>query len=181
MTTITSATYIYERLDNDSAAISPAARDEEPKLRVPALFWAGVVVFAANLLVLSGIWLSPELRVNMYGEDAVHSRAAYVRPSPFTETVQLAKAANPKRPEKLRPVLFQEPPVDPTESAELLLPQGAQSSTAALAASSSLTVHRPEQPVGGERAYRAAESYPDLPRVTASLHTSRVAESVRVR
>ena len=181
MTTNPTETYTYERLDIELSAISPAAQDAEPQSRprTPGLLWAGGVLFAVNMLIVFCIWLSPELRVNMYGEDAEHS-SVYFRPSPLTETVQLAKAVKPKQPEKVRPVFYEEPQFDLMESADLLLPRSTQSTMAASAASSSLTVHRPEQPVSGERVHKVVESYSEFPRMTASLTTSRVTEPAHV-
>lgn len=166
MTINSTNTETYERLDHVSDSVSPADTNagQSPKQRIPNLFLAGTVLFAVNLLILFCIWLSPELRVTMYGEDSEFS-SAYFRPSPFTETVQTAKARKPKQAARVRPVLFEEPQLTEfSQSADLLLPRSTQPAAA------SLTVHRPEQPVSGQAVHSVVESYSEFPRVTASLN-----------
>lgn len=147
MTTNITTTYTYERLDTNLAAVPPAARDAESEsgLRIPPLMWAGGILFAVNLLILFCIWLSPELRVTMYGEDAGH-KSAFVRPSPLTETVQPAKTGTLKQPEKVRPA-DQEPQLDLTESAA-------------------------SYPLTGEPVRKLVEAYSAFPRMSASLTMS---------
>ena len=165
MTTTTTNTETYERLNTIEAG-SPAVMDaaQNSKQRIPKLFWAGVVLFAVNLLILFCIWLSPELRVNMYGEDS-ESISAYFRPSPFTEQVNPAKAQKPKQAAKLRPVFFEDPLMTEfSQSAELVLPRSTQTTAA------SVTANRPEQPVSGAEVHKVVESYSEFPRMTASLN-----------
>jgi hypothetical protein len=147
VTTNIATTYTYERLDTNLAAVPPAARDAEPesRLRIPLLIWAGGILFAVNLLILFCVWLSPELRVTMYGEDADH-RSAYVRPSPFTETAQLVTTGPLRQPEKVQPASYQEPQLDLTQSAA-------------------------SSPITGERVHQVVESYSDFPRMTARRAT----------
>jgi hypothetical protein len=172
VTITTDSTTTYERLDASVNAESPASVDSDPssKARFPVLFWAGAVLFAVNVLILFCMWLSPELKVTMYGVDADRV-SAYFRPSPFIETVQLAKARKSKQPERVRPVFYEESQIaDFTEAASLALPRSTPSLMATPAASSTLTVYRPEQPVSGERLTKIVDSYSDYPRVTASLN-----------
>ena len=166
MTKTTTKTETYERLDTDIESVSPAGTDAAhgSKQRMPNLFWAGAVLFAVNLLILFCIWLSPELRVNMYGEDS-ESMSAYFRPSPFTEQVNPAKAQKPKQAAKLRPVFYEDPSLmEFSQSAEMVLPRSTQT-TAAL-----LTSTRPEQPVSGAEVHRVVEAYSEFPRMTAALN-----------
>jgi hypothetical protein len=163
VTTTTTNTETYERLD---AELSNTPEDSESP-QLPSLFWAGVVLFAVNLLILFFIWLSPELRVNMYGEDAEYSAASF-RPSPFTETVELAKARKPKQAARVRPVFYEEPALTEfSQSAGLLLPRSSQVAAAIAAAD------RPEQTVTGAAVDKIVDSYSAFPRVTASLNTVR--------
>jgi hypothetical protein len=166
VTTTTTNTETYERLDTEFDSVSPAVGAAEKRsARIPNIFWAGVVLFAVNMLILFCIWLSPELRVNMYGEDGESSNA-YFRPSPFTEMVQLAKVQKPRQAAKVRPVFYEEPlPTEFSQSADLLLPRSTQSTA------TSLTASRPEQPVSGSEVDRVVDSYSAFPRVTASLNT----------
>ena len=164
VTTTTTNTETYERRDTEIDSNTPAGVESQ---RIPNLFWAGAVLFAVNLLILFFMWLTPELRVNMYGEDAEHS-SAWFRPSPFTETVQLAKAQKPKQAAKVRPVFEEESPLTEfSQSAELLLPRSSQVAAA-------IAANRPEQPVSGAEVDKVVESYSSFPRVTASLNTVHV-------
>ena len=167
MTTTTTNTETYERLNAEFDSVSPADTDagqNSPKQRIPNLFWAGLVLFAVNMLILFCIWLSPELRVNMYGEDG-ESSSAYFRPSPFTEVVSTAKARKPIQAAKVRPVFYEEPLLTEfSQSADLLLPRSTQPSAA------SLNVHRPEQPVSGGAVHKVVDSYSEFPRMTASAN-----------
>ena len=165
MTTTTTNTETYERLDTEFDTMSPAGISVERRSqRLPNLFWAGVVLFAVNMLILFCIWLSPELRVNMYGEDG-ESSSAYFRPSPFTEMVQLAQAPKPKQAAKVRPVFYEEPlPTEFSQSADLLLPRSTQTIAA------SVNANRSEQRVTGADVHKVVDSYSAFPRVTASLN-----------
>ena len=164
VTTTTTNTETYERRDTEIDSITPAGVESR---RFPNLFWAGAVLFAVNLLILLCIWLSPELSVSMYGEDADHSRAHF-RPSPLTETVQLTKVQKPKQAARLQPVFYEESPLtELSQSADLLLPRSSQ-------VAASIAANRPEQPVSGAEVEKIVESYSTFPRVTASLNTVRV-------
>ena len=163
MTTTTTNTETYERRDTQTDSNTPAGAESQ---RISNLFWAGAVLFAVNLLILFCMWLSPELRVNMYGEDAEHL-SAYFRPSPFIETVQLAKAQKPKQAARVRPVFYEESPLTEFQSADLLLPRSSQVAAA-------IAANRPEQPVSGAEVDKVVESYSTFPRVTASLNTVHV-------
>jgi hypothetical protein len=169
MTITTTASETYEqRLDNAvevanelepgtaTASVSPAS--------VPKLFWASVSLFAVNVLVLSGIALSPELRVTVYGED----RPGYIsddsKPSPFTEVVDTAKPRKVKLAQRVTPVLYQEPVMaDPSLApTELAVPRASQ-----VAAASTVSTAPSSATLRGDAVYRAAESYGDFRRVTA--------------
>jgi hypothetical protein len=169
VTTTTTKTETYERLDTEFESVSPAGGAvEKDSQRIPNIFWAGVVLFAVNMLILFCIWLSPELRVNMYGEDG-ESQNAYFRPSPFTEVVQLAKIQKPKQAAKVRPVFYEEPlPTEFSQSADLLLPRSTLTNAA------SIDANRIEQPVSGADVHKVVDSYSAFPRVTASLNYGHV-------
>ena len=129
----------------------------QPEDKLPPLFWAALILFVANLLVLLGIWLSPELRVGIYGEDEGVLTGSYIKPSPFTERVEMATVRKPRRPEKVRPVLYQATEI--VEAASLTQP----------------TVTAPDPDQGSPDAQHVVERYSDFPRMTASA-----ARSVRV-
>ena len=122
----------------------------------PVLFWAAVILFVVNLLVLFGIWISPQLRVSMYGEEEGALAGTYARPSPFTERVSLSVSAKPRQPEKVRPVLYQEP--ESAINAELALPR-----TTMRAAM--------ERSVSTRNVDHIVQSYSEYPRMSASLNT----------
>lgn len=144
--------------DNTITSERPAERSGSTNTaqlaQLPVLFWAVVILFVVNLLVLFGIWISPELRVSMYGQDEGALAGSYAKPSPWTtEAVTTAAFGKPRQPEKVHPVLYQEP--QPVEAADLYLP-------------------RTTMPVASERTARAGdtdrivESYSEFPRMTAS-------------
>ena len=142
VTTTYETTTTSEHSAGNSAATAPK--------EFPALFWAAVILFVVNLLVLFAIWVSPDLRVSMYGENEGSLAGAYVKPSPFTEQVVVTAANKVRRPEKVRPAFYQGP--QPDEAAELDLP-------------------RTTMPVSAEQnisSQRAVESYAEFPRMTAS-------------
>jgi hypothetical protein len=179
VTTSTTTTTIYERLDTDVSADSLAGQDSESKFRLPALFWAVAILSAVNVLILFCIWLSPELRVNMYGEERSHT-SAYFRPSPFTERVPLKVATKAKQPDKVRPVFYQEPEYQFTETADLLLPRSTVKAMAAATVTASHALYETGGSPAPERVHKIVDSYSDFPRMTASLATSRVTEPAHV-
>ena len=116
MTTTIEDTITSER-PTDGSELTASAQ----QARFPVLFWAAVILFVVNLLVLVGIWLSPELRVGFYGIESGKLSGSYTRPSPFDEQVTMSASRKVKQPEKVRPVLYQEP--QSMEAAELDLPR----------------------------------------------------------
>jgi hypothetical protein len=131
---------------------SPAAAEPSTFSK---LFWAGAILFAVNVLVAIGIWLSPGLRVNMYGEEKEHLTAAY-KPSPFTEVVSTKPVRKPRLAAKLRPVVVQTPPEEQVVAATY---------------------------ASGNDVDRLLDSYSEMPRLSAALtpavHTSTVEVSPR--
>jgi len=105
---------------NDVHSHDMPLRDETRSSSLPGLFWAGSILFAANVAVLLGICISPELKVNMYGEVPEGTAAsAAVKPSPFTERVQMITAKAPKQATRLRPTAFVEPAVPDSAYAQI--------------------------------------------------------------
>jgi hypothetical protein len=108
-------TITYER----PAETSPATQvGSAPSFRLPALFWAGCVVSAANVLILLVVWFSPRLQVTMYGEDT-GTTPAYYRPSPFAEPVQSLAASRLRSAPKVRPVVLEQPQASAHDTWEL--------------------------------------------------------------
>lgn len=73
--------------------------------RCPKLFWAAAATFSANLLIAAGFFLSPELRVTMYGEEPDQHRTWTVKPSPFTEVIDPKPVKKVRRAERITPVV----------------------------------------------------------------------------
>jgi hypothetical protein len=169
-------TTTYERPDDVQ---TPAAADGT-EATCPALFRAGAILFSVNLLILMGIWLSPELRVGMYGEET-ESNHSYYKPSAFTEVVDTTPARQVRAAARVRPVLFQDPAAaEFVESAEFILPRstsdpaGTPQPATTAGAAGQMPVSYPSmeraQPVTGAALDRVVSSYSDFPRVTASIH-----------
>jgi hypothetical protein len=74
-----------------------------------ALFWAGILLFLANLTAVFGNWSGAPMQVGMYGAIAETSHH-FQRPSPFTERVETNVSRKVKAPVKLVPVAFQQDP-----------------------------------------------------------------------
>lgn len=171
ITTIASETYEQQQqLDPATAhdfVEEPVAESKCSPISCPKLFWAGLGVFAANLAVLFGVVLSPELRVGVYGDETPAAYAASVdKPSPFTPVVEEGKPRKVKLAERVHPVLYQEPVMADNSAAaptELSIPRASQAaaSMAVYSAPSSGTVT-------GNAVYRQVESYGDFRRVTAA-------------
>jgi hypothetical protein len=168
-------TTTYERPDE----VEDPAQDRS-QIPCSTILWAAAALFTVNVLILAAIWLSPELRVGVYGAETESSHSFY-KPSPFTEVVETAPAKPVRAAAKVRPVLYQDP--EPTafpESAEFVLPGSAFSSAGAPqpAAASAAASYTPvsssaverAQPVTGAALDRMVESYSAYPRVTASLN-----------
>ena len=72
--------------------------------QLPKLLWAGTILFSANLIIASSIFISPEIDVDIYGEAASGVLSAGSKTSPFV-------AEQPKKPRaarvavKLRPIV----------------------------------------------------------------------------
>jgi hypothetical protein len=85
---------------------------------LPKLVWVGTALFCANLLIGTGVLVTPGIATDVYGKE-VHS--AYVtssKPSPFTETVDVAKH-KVQLAAKIRPVSFVPGPQELTEPAPM--------------------------------------------------------------
>ena len=92
VTTATS-TIGYERLsDHPDTAVTVADTTDQPEAprSLLTLFWAGIALFAVNLVLLFCGWMTPELRVNMYGAELLSPGGRADRPSPFAEVVPAA-------------------------------------------------------------------------------------------
>jgi hypothetical protein len=149
-------TTTYEPTTNSQRPTDGSGFTESPeKAEFPALFWAAVILFVVNLIVLAGIWLSPDLRVSLYGQDEGTLAGSYAKPSAFTERVEVATARKVRQPEKMRPVFSQVP---------------------AAAEESALSTPGTVIPVssnGTLDAQRVVETYSNFPRMTASAaHTT---------
>lgn len=110
MTTTITGSNGYERLEAEPGALAATAdADQQVISRLPAIFWAGVILFAANAAILLFVWFSPNLQVGMYGEES-DGAVSLNKPSPFIEeNVQVARAHKVKAPEKVVPVSFENP------------------------------------------------------------------------
>ena len=88
---------------------SKTATDELISItRLPKLAWASLALLTINLFIGTGIALTPSLQLDLYGHEVRSVRAASLKPSPFTEVVDVRKkkvhvAA------KVRPVLAETP------------------------------------------------------------------------
>ncbi len=161
ITTTASETYDQQRLD--PAAESAVESSPCGPLSCPKLFWAGAALFAANLFVVGGILLSPDLRVGLYGAELPSARTVSVdKPSPFTQVVDTEKPRKVKLAQRVTPVLYQEPVAAEMAPAELNIPRASQAVAATTVSTSpSSTTLR------GEAVYRQVESYGEFRRVTA--------------
>lgn len=114
MTTTFDETITSER-PTDGSGLTKAVEPRD----FPVLFWAAVILFVANLLVLFGIWISPDIRVGFYGQDEGLLAGSYAKPSPFMEKVKTVRRVA-RKPEKVRPIFYEEP--EPVVAAEVFLP-----------------------------------------------------------
>lgn len=122
----------------ESTEMPVAAEVEEARNRTrirkfPKLFWAGSIIFAMNVAVGVGVAFSPNLAVNMYGEEG-HTAFAVSRPSPFTEVVSTAPVRI--RPAaKVQPVLVEQQAAvsqEDTQPGTINLPRTSESATASI-------------------------------------------------
>ena len=167
-TTLTgSNNYEQSQLGSGSSVTAPEA--DGHTFRLPLLFWAGVILFTVNALLILAIWLSPEMRVGMYGEQSDEA-VSLAKPSPFHAEVQVAQVRKPRAPEKVRPVLVEEQPAEFIEAAMALdIPR----STSNLPRTSLQMARQTPSAV------QVAESAADFPRMTASLMRTSAEQIVR--
>src|SRR4051794_13523686 len=118
----------YGRSRETRQEFRPTAETEQNGLSIsdlPKLFWAGVALLTVNLGIVAAISISPELNVSMYGEVQPVVSSVY-KPSPFTEVVETNTSAKVRPPEKVRPIIEETAPADPTH-AQLEIPRSTQS------------------------------------------------------
>lgn len=169
MTITTTASETYEQRLDPAAEV---ANNLEPGVEtasassasLPKLFWAGISLFAMNIVVLGGIALSPELRVSVYGEDLPGHSISVDKPSPFTEVVDTAKPRKVKLAQRVTPILHQEPVMDDASLSptELAVPRASQ-----VTAASTVSSAPSAKTITGDEVYRQVESYGNFRRVTA--------------
>jgi hypothetical protein len=163
MTITTSASDVYEQKDD--------AVVDRRTVSVPKLAVLGLSLFAANIAVLGGFAMSPELKVGVYGDDSPTAyNVSADKPSPFTLVVDTNdKPRKARVAERVRPVLQQDPVMayENTNAAaqpvDLTIPRASQQA----AAMTTYTAPSSRTTVSGDAAYRKAESYGDFRRVTA--------------
>jgi hypothetical protein len=148
----------------DAPPTEPALA-ESPKIelrQLPALCWATAVLFGLNLMIACGVAISPELKVDMYGEaDDDTTLIADIKPSAFVEPP--ARPRPVRRAERLRPIV--QPVFSPEE--EVL---------AGLMASPVPVVSQTERYVSGDKVYEVIEGQSPFTRQTASLSPRRQAD-----
>ena len=76
--------------------------------QLPKLAWASLALLSMNLVVGTGITLTPSVQLDMYGHEVRSFRAASLKPSPFTEVVDIRKK-KVQMAVKARPVLAETP------------------------------------------------------------------------
>ena len=84
--------------------------------QLPKLVWASVALFSINLVIGTGIMLTPSVKLDLYGHEVQSVRAASSKPSPFTEVIDNRKK-KVQVATKVRPVVTEAP-----ETYELDLP-----------------------------------------------------------
>ena len=130
--------------------------------QLPKLVWACGALFSVNLLIAGAIAISPELRVDMYGEavdPASEFALAGARPSPFVEPASL-KPRPVRTAERLRPIVE----IDPEVQAAVMMELPARTVTAALPVRAANVAY-----VSGEKVHDVVEKQSDYPRLTASV------------
>lgn len=73
--------------------------------RLPNLLWASLGVFLANVAVLAGILMVPELKI-MSGSQSEY-RSSDTKPSPFAETAASTRVRKAKAAVRMQPVLLE--------------------------------------------------------------------------
>jgi hypothetical protein len=84
-------------------------------VEMPKPLWLGVLLFAVNIVVGSGLMAAPELDTDLFGREVRSVHAAALKPSPFTERADIGKT-EVKSAAKLRPIVYDqvvtmEPPI----------------------------------------------------------------------
>jgi hypothetical protein len=91
----------------------PVRADEEriPLSALPKLVWAGGALFAMNLLIGMGMFMTSNLEIDPFGKEVQSYDAASSKISPFTETVD-TKKRKVRTAAKLTPATFVPAPQD---------------------------------------------------------------------
>jgi hypothetical protein len=174
ITTLASETYnVQQKRAVDALEFSEPVREPAVEsidcspISCPKLFWAGAALFAANLAVLFGVVLSPELRVGLYGAErpGAYTVTSVDKPSPFTPVVEEGKPRKVKLAQRLRPILYQEPVEADSGMAptDLAIPRASQT-----AAVTTVNTAPSVRTVTGDAVYRQVENYGEFRRVTAA-------------
>jgi hypothetical protein len=144
---------------------------------LPKIAWATGLLFSMNLLIATGVAISPELDVDIYGEAVGDVVLAGAKPSPFVEPEPRPRAVRAAL--KLTPIVEFAPEIG--WNGELAAPRSSESATAAPAAIPA--AYRQPAYVTGSYAYEAAEKQMKFQKVsTAPVEmdaTSRKASEIR--
>jgi hypothetical protein len=101
----TTISYVTEATVPKQPAEDSSARSEWWR-KLPALFWATMILFSANLVIAGSLLLTERLRVDAYGQELTEGEITNDwRPSPYTEVVASAKR-KVRQPEQLYPASF---------------------------------------------------------------------------
>lgn len=85
---------------------------------LPKLIWVGTALFCANLLIATGALVTPGTAADVFGKEVNSAYVTSSKPSPFTETVDVAKH-KVRLAAKIRPVSFVPGPQELTEPASM--------------------------------------------------------------
>lgn len=138
--------------------------DHIPLSSLPKLVWLGGVLFTANLLVGFGMWATPTLMTDPFGQEVHASDSASSKPSPFTSVVDTTRH-KARLAAKATPVAFVPTPesTDIYAAAALDMPRGT---------TQSLDRSQLDLPVRTERAaYRSSVSPSDSKRLSDTSGT----------
>lgn len=126
--------------------------------RFKKLLWGSTILFTVNVMVLFGIAVSPEWKVDMYGQADEAAAVDALKPTPFVQPVQETRRAVRTAP-KLEPVI--ETATNFNE-AELQIPIRSVAHDSQPAARSS-------NYISGDRVYAVVEGEANYPRMSAAV------------
>ncbi|MBC8167404.1 MAG: hypothetical protein H7Y20_16235 [Bryobacteraceae bacterium] len=117
----------YKPVRDEFEAISATQSSSSPTpLQIPALLWAGLILFAVNAIILLFVIISPGSELSMYGQQSVSAYPGY-KPSPFSERVEVGARPKLKVASKMVPIVHSEPlMIDPPALGELDLRRATQ-------------------------------------------------------